>query len=76
MTAQRLFTQAEFDALCLPATERVFAALDGSDKKHTKAVYTDVEKAFREFHDIYHRWAATVLEFLFEHYAMVEMKQP
>jgi len=74
MAAQRLFTQSELDALCLPAAERVFAAIESGDKAHAKAVYTDVENAFREFHEIYQRWTATILEFLYErhgHDAMV-----
>lgn len=68
MATQRLFTQAELDALCLPGATRVCAAIDTGGKEHAQAVYTDVEKAFREFHDIYHRWVATILEFLFEHH--------
>ena len=66
MPSQRLFTQSELDALCLPAADRVFAAIEGADKAHAQAVYTDVENAFREFHEIYHKWAATILEFLYE----------
>src|SRR5262249_44816509 len=62
------FTQAELDALCLPGEDRFFPALDSESKSHAKAVYADVEAAFREFHDIYHKWVATILEFLYEHY--------
>jgi len=62
--AQRLFTQSELNALCLPGEARFHAALGRGDKMHAKAVYEDVEKAFREFHDIYIKWVATILEFL------------
>jgi hypothetical protein len=64
--AQRLFTQSELNALCLPGEARFHAALGRGDKVHAKAVYEDVEKAFREFHDIYIKWVATILEFLYE----------
>jgi hypothetical protein len=49
----RLFTQAELNTMCLTGTERVAAALDSGKKAYAKEVYADVEKAFREFHDIY-----------------------
>lgn len=68
MPTQRLFTQAELDALCLPGEDRFFPALASGDKARAKAIYTDVEAAFREFHDIYHKWVATILEFLYEHH--------
>lgn len=66
MATQRLFTQAELDALCLPGEGRFLPALDSGDKAHAKAVYADVEAAFREFYDIYQKWVATILEFLYE----------
>ncbi|MGE4093998.1 MAG: hypothetical protein AB7G75_24515, partial [Candidatus Binatia bacterium] len=63
---QRLFTQAELDALCLSGEARFTAALASGDKAQAQAVYKDNEKAFREFHDIYTKWVATILEFLYE----------
>jgi len=60
--AQRLFTQSELNALCLPGEARLHAALEREDKMHAKAVYEDVEKSFREFHDIHIKWVATILE--------------
>ena len=69
----RLFTRAELDALCLDGTGRVMAALDSGDKARAKEVYVDVESAFREFHEIYTKWVATIFEFLFEHHGHEEM---
>src|SRR4051812_26761136 len=66
MDASRLFTQSELNDLCLPGEARFLAALERGGQAHAKAVYEDVEKAFREFHDIYIKWVATVLEFLYE----------
>jgi hypothetical protein len=31
-----------------------------------KAVFRDVDSAYREFHQIYHAWVGTIFEFLFE----------
>lgn len=64
----RLFTQAELNLMCRNGTERVEAALASGDKAHAKEVYADVEKAFREFHEIYTKWVATIFEFLFKHH--------
>jgi len=64
--ATRLFTQSELNTLCLSGEARFLAALESGNKAHAKAVYEDVEKAFREFHDIYIKWVATILEFLYE----------
>ncbi len=66
MAASRLFSQNELNAFCLPGEARFTAALESGDKSHAKAAYDDVEKAFREFHDIYIKWVATILEFLYE----------
>lgn len=68
MAVQRLFTQAELDALCLPGAARVHAALEDGDRERARAVFRDVDAAYRQFHEIYHAWAATIFEFLFEKY--------
>src|SRR5262245_59345334 len=68
MTAQRLFTQAELDALCRSPQEQMAVALASGNKEATKRKYAELEDAFLGFHDIYHHWVATVQEFLYERY--------
>jgi hypothetical protein len=66
MAAQRLFTQAELDALCRPGSDRVLAALESGGGERVKGVFRDVDAAYRQFHEIYHAWVATIFEFVFE----------
>jgi hypothetical protein len=66
MATERLFTKAELDALCVPGAARILVALDPLDRARAKAVFRDVDSAYREFHQIYHAWVGTIFEFLFE----------
>jgi hypothetical protein len=66
MTPERLFTQAELDALCVLGAARILSALDPLDRARAKAVFRDVDSAYREFHQIYHAWVGTIFEFLLE----------
>ena len=66
MATERLFTQAELDALCVPGAARILAALDPVDGARARAVFRDVDSVCREFHQIYHPWVGTIFEFLFE----------
>jgi len=68
MTAPRLFTQAELDALCRSPQEQMAVALASGDKEATKRKYAELEDAFLGFHDIYHHWVATIQEFIYERY--------
>ena len=70
MATERLFTQAELDALCVPGAARILAALDPVDGARARAVFRDVDSAYREFHQIYHAWVGTIFEFLFERHGI------
>jgi len=66
MATQRLFTRAELDRLCQPGANRIVDALGSGNGERTKEIFRDVHAAYREFHEIYHAWVATIFEFLFE----------
>lgn len=66
MTASRLFTHAELDAMCRAPQEQMAVVLAGGDKEAAKRRYAELEEAFLAFHDIYYHWVATVQEFLYE----------
>jgi hypothetical protein len=68
MTAQRLFTQAELEALCRSPKEQMAVALESGDKEAAKRKYAELEDAFLAFHDIYYHWVATIQEFIYERY--------
>jgi len=40
------------------------------DRTRAKALFRDVDSAYREFHQIYHAWVGTIFEFLFERHGI------
>jgi len=66
--SERLFTQAELDALCVPPRDQLSAVLASGDKAAAKIKYGELEDAFRAFHEIYYRWVALEQAFLYENY--------
>ncbi len=68
MTAQRLFTQDELDAMCRPPKEQMATALENGDQESAKKKYAELEEAFLAFHNIYYHWVATAQEFIYEQY--------
>lgn len=64
--AERMFTQAELDALCRPPRAQFEEVLASGDKVAAQAKYAALEEAFLLFHEIYHRWVALEQAFIFE----------
>ncbi|HMM77268.1 MAG TPA: hypothetical protein PJ986_16295 [Gammaproteobacteria bacterium] len=66
--SERMFTQAELDALCRPPRDQMLAVLADGDGAAVKAKYAALEDAFLLFHQVYHRWVALEQAFLYERY--------
>ena len=49
MTTQRLFTQAELNALCRPPREQMVVVLETGDKEAARKKYAELEDAFLAF---------------------------
>lgn len=62
----RMFSQAELDALCTPPREQLAALVEAGDWLAAKAKYATLEEAFLLFHEIYHRWVALEQAFIYE----------
>lgn len=66
--SNRMFSQAELDAMSRPPREQLVAALASGDATAAKTRYAALEAAFLLFHDIYRRWVALEQEFIFSNY--------
>ncbi len=66
--SERLFTQEELDWLALSGAERVRRALDTGDIAHIRETLAHVLGLYRQFHDLYHGWTASLFVHLNDQY--------
>ncbi len=64
----RLIDDHELAALALSGSERVAAALKSEDSAQAQEVFDHVIALYRQFHDLYHGWTASLFAFLNESY--------
>jgi hypothetical protein len=65
---QRLFDEEELAAIAQSGLERVKAALATGNAAESQRVFDHVLDLYRQFHDIYHGWTASLFAFLNETY--------